>query len=98
MQRQGPFRFFVMLLAIAAMLSVATASSSSAHFHAKPPANGCDVCFAAHVASLEAKTIAPVALAPRAHGWITLCSAISGYQLFRSKAFLTRGPPSFPVA
>src|SRR5438132_11984977 len=98
MQRQGPIRYFVLLLALAAMLGVATASSSSSHFHAKPAASGCDVCFAAHVASLEAKTIAPGPVAPQVHGSITLCAGISGYRIFRNKAFLTRGPPSSPVA
>src|SRR5947208_478577 len=97
MKWPGKFRFFVLLIAIAAVLGVATASASPAHFHANPPANGCDLCFAAHVASLEAAIIAAVAHAPLWHGHITVCSPISGYQLFHSKASLTRGPPSSTV-
>jgi hypothetical protein len=90
----GKFRFFVLLIAIAAVLGVATASASPAHFHADPPTNGCDLCFAAHVASLEPGAIAAVTHAPLWDGPITLCSPIPGYQIFRSSAYLTRGPPS----
>jgi hypothetical protein len=98
MKWPGSIRFFVLLIAIAALLGVATVSSSPAHFHANPPANGCDLCFAAHVASLEARTIATVDHALLLQGRIVLCSAISGYQVFRSKAFLTRGPPSLSLS
>jgi hypothetical protein len=98
MKWRGKFRFFVLLLAIAAVLGVATATASPAHFHANPPSNGCDLCFAAHVASLEAANIAAATHTPLWDGHITLCSPVLGYQLFRSKASLTRGPPSFFVS
>src|SRR4051812_17199099 len=94
MKWPGKLRFLVVLIAIAAMLGVVTASASPSHFHSNPPASGCDLCVAAHVASLEAAIIASVAHAPLWHGHITLYSPVSGYQLFRSEAALTRGPPS----
>lgn len=87
-----------MILALAAMIGIATASTSPAHFHAKPPSNGCDICFTAHIASLEAKTIAAAIQAPQVHDCILAAVAISGYRLFRGKAALTRGPPSLSLA
>ena len=43
----------------------------------------------------EAKTIAVLIQTPQTHGFVLLSPAISsGYQLFHSKAALTRGPPS----
>jgi hypothetical protein len=93
MKWPGTFRFLILLLAIASVLGVATAASSPAHFHANPPSSGCDVCFAAHVASLEARTVAALIHTPVLYGHVTLLAARSGYRLFRSSASLTRGPP-----
>lgn len=98
MKWPGTFRFLIVLLAIASVLGVATAASSPAHFHANPPSSGCDVCFAAHVASLEAKTIAALTYAPVLYGQVALLPALSGYQLFRSSASLSRGPPSLTLS
>lgn len=86
-------RILVMVVAIAAVLGVATGSASPAHFHLKAPAGGCDICFAAHVAAFEAKSLAVSLQAPHVVERITTCSAISGYQLYLSKSSLTRGPP-----
>lgn len=81
------------------MLGVATAAASPAHFHASAPARGCDICFTAHIASLEAKSIAALIQTPQTHGFLITGLAISsGYQLFRTKASLTRGPPSLSLS
>ena len=92
------FRAVILLLAIAAMLGVAAASSSPAHFHAKPPANGCDICFTAHIVSLEAKAIPAIVHAPRVYGFLAPSAAVSGYRLLRGSESLTRGPPSTHIA
>jgi hypothetical protein len=97
MRNLRTFRFVILLVALAAMLGVVTASSSPAHFHAKPPANGCDICFTAHVASVEAKVVAATVHAPHVHGFIVLRTAISHYRLLRGESSLTRGPPVCPI-
>ena len=90
-------RIVVMVVAIAAIVGVATGSASPAHFHLKTPAGSCDICFAAHVAAFEAKSVAVVLQAPHIVGRIATCSAISGYQLYLSKSSLTRGPPALAL-
>ena len=90
-------RVCIVLLAIAALLGVATGSNSPAHRHAKAPAGGCEICFAAHVASFEAKAFRAILHAPQVVGRIALCPAVSCYRLFYRSSFLTRGPPSISL-
>lgn len=89
-------RACIVLLAIVALLGVATDSTSPAHLHAKAPAGGCDICFAAHVASLEAKTATAILQTPQVFGLITAFLAFSTYRLLYKCSFLSRGPPSRP--
>jgi hypothetical protein len=90
-------RVCIVILAIVAMLGVATGSTSPAHLHAKAPSGGCDICFAAHVASLEAKTNTAILQTPQVFGRITAFSALSSYRLLYRSSFLTRGPPSLSL-
>ncbi|MES1260147.1 MAG: hypothetical protein ABUS49_00320 [Acidobacteriota bacterium] len=90
-------RVCIVLVAIVAMLGVATSATSSAHLHPKAPAGGCDICLAAHVASLEAKAVTTILQTPRVFGRITASATVPGYRLLYRSSFLTRGPPSFSL-
>jgi hypothetical protein len=91
----GWLRFLVIMVAIAALLGVAAGSVTPAHLHAKAPAGGsCDICFAAHLASPEAASLASVLPAPETEGNVSVCETCAGYQLIHSTSFSTRGPPS----
>ena len=90
-------RVCIVLLAIAAMLGVATSSTSPAHLHPKAPAGGCDICFAAHVAALEAKTVTTILQTPQVFGRVTACATVSSYRLLCRNPFLTRGPPFYSL-
>jgi len=90
-------RILVMAFAIVAILGVATGSASPAHFHLKAPAGGCDICFAAHIASFEAKSLASFLAVPEQAGQTVICTAASGYQSFRSRSSLSRGPPTLAL-
>lgn len=94
MYRRSPFRLIVLLLALTAMLGVATASASPAHFHAKPPATSCDICFTAQLASLEAKAIGAIPLVCPVQICLIAAAPDTRYRLFRTDPALTRGPPS----
>ena len=86
-------RVCIVLLALVALLGVATDSTSPAHLHAKAPAGGCDICFAAHVASLEAKTGTAMLLTPQVFGRLASFCVVSGYRLLHESSVLSRGPP-----
>ena len=88
-------RIAVLLLAIVATLGVSAASSSPAHNHAGQPANGCEICFTAHLVSVAPQGIVQLLHAPDVQGRITQATALAGYCLLRSSASVTRGPPSF---
>jgi len=72
---------------------VATASASPAHAHLKTPDAGCDVCFTAHITSVETPS-AYVFLAPEIRGVVTILPVLLGYQPCDSESFSSRGPPS----
>jgi hypothetical protein len=88
------FRIAVIALAILATLGVSMASESAAHFHAKPPASGCDICFTAHLSSGPAGSAQPVLNAPQLRWQFTPGTAFAGYRFLQSSTSLTRGPPS----
>ena len=88
------FRIAVIVLAILATLGVSMASESASHFHAKPPASGCGICFTAHLSSGPAGSAQPVLNAPQLQGHFTPEAAFAGYHFLQSHTSLTRGPPS----
>lgn len=88
------FRIAVLLVAIFAILGVSMAAESATHFHAKPPASGCDICFTAHLAAGPAGSSAPPIQAPQPQGQYLSGPAIAGYRFLHSTASLTRGPPA----
>jgi len=69
------------------------AAETTSHFHAKPPANGCDICFTAHLGARPAGSVIHFLQAPQAQGRYTPGRAVSGYQFLHGKTSLTRGPP-----
>jgi hypothetical protein len=87
-------RIAVLVLAIVAMLGVSAASASPAHFHAKPPVSGCDLCLNAHVTAEQAKPAVCFFDIPELHVRFVPGIAAAGYQLLSGSATLTRGPPS----
>jgi hypothetical protein len=88
-------RLCVIMVAIAALLGVAAGSTAPEHLHAKAPAGGgCDICFAAHIASPQAASSVRALPAPEVTGSVSLYKACPGYQFVRSSSPSTRGPPS----
>lgn len=90
----APFRVAIMVAAIAALLVVAMASSTAAHFHARSNGGQCDICMTAHVVSLEAHAVFCLFGAVEAHERLAAGVAVTGYQLLLAYSSFSRGPPS----
>jgi hypothetical protein len=90
-------RIAVLLLAIVATLGVSMAAESPAHFHLKQPANGCDLCFTAHLTARPAGSVVHVLPAPQTQSHFVSGAVALGYQSLQSKSSLTRGPPSLSL-
>ena len=86
-------RIFAVILAIIAMLCVSAASASPAHTHLTGPADRCDICVTAHLASQQAAVI-QVVHAPELQGFLPPAAVIQRTELRRILSLLTRGPPS----
>jgi len=86
-------RIFVVILAIMAMLCVSAASASPAHTHLTGPADRCDICVTAHLASQQA-TVIQVVHALALQSFLPPPAAVLSVQTLRILALLTRGPPS----
>jgi hypothetical protein len=93
----GPLRVAILIAAIVAMLSVAMASGSAAHFHERSTGGQCDVCVTAHVVSLEARAVFHQFGAVQVHERLAARQAISGYQFLLVHSSFSRGLPSFTV-
>ena len=87
-------RIAVLLVALAAMLGVVTASASPAHAHLKAPDAGCDICITAHFSAVETPYVL-VFHGPEIQGLITFLPLLSGYQPYDSESSSSRGPPAF---
>lgn len=88
-----PWRLLVLFAVILALLGVATASASPAHFHPKT-ATGCDICLTASLtAGAEVAEIQVLAV-PQQRGMLEAPAASSFYSLLRYHATHTRGPPA----
>jgi hypothetical protein len=92
-RKSGLFRTAILIAAVLALLGVAMASTSPAHFHERAGGR-CDICATAHVVSLEAQTVFHFV------GSVAVCdrlappAAASAYQLLLDSASSSRGPPS----
>ncbi len=86
-------RIFAVILAITAMLCVSAASASPAHTHLTGPADHCDICVTAHLASQQA-TVIQVVHALELQSFLPPAAVIRRTELRRILALLTRGPPS----
>ncbi len=89
-------RIAILVVAIAAMLGVVTASASPLHSHLKSSAAGCDICFTAHMSAVETPA-AHVMHGPEVQGLITFLPTLSGYQPYDSESSSSRGPPSLSL-
>ena len=89
-------RICAMLVALIALLAVSAAAESPAHFHLKQPPSGCDLCFAAHLASSGAQDTQPWQ-APDVEARNTIVSAFFGYERISRNRSLSRGPPSLSL-
>ncbi|HXJ39025.1 MAG TPA: hypothetical protein VNH18_07090 [Bryobacteraceae bacterium] len=90
------WRLCVLFVVILALLGVATASASPAHFHPKT-ATGCDVCLtASHTAAAKLGST-QLLQAPQTRRAATLILAHFRYELLRYHASHTRGPPSLAL-
>ena len=85
-------RIAILVVALAAMLGVVTASAAPAHAHLKTPDAGCDICFTAHLTAVDTPC-GYVFLAPQIEGVITVLPMLSGYQPCDSESSSSRGPP-----
>jgi hypothetical protein len=90
-------RAAIMMVAVAALLGVAMASSTSAHFHARSTGGQCDICMTAHVVSLEARAVFHLFGAVEVHERIAPGVAITGYQLLLAHSSFSRGPPALSL-
>jgi hypothetical protein len=86
-------RIAVLLVAIAAMLGVVTASASPAHSHLNGSAAGCDICYTAHMSAVETPAVL-LFHGPEIQGLIVFLPLLSGYQPYDSELSSSRGPPS----
>ena len=90
---RSTWRMVVLLAVILALLGVATASASPAHFHPKT-ATGCDLCLTASLtasAQLAQTEAVPV---PQSRALAEILTVQSRYELLRYHASHTRGPPA----
>lgn len=85
-------RIAVLLVALAAMLGVVTASASPAHAHLKTPDAGCDICITAHFSAVKTPA-ALIIQGPEIQGLVSFLPLLSGYQPFDSESSSSRGPP-----
>jgi hypothetical protein len=90
-------RAAILIVAIAAMLGIAMASGSAAHFHTGSAGGQCDVCMTAHVVSVEARAVFHLFGSVEVHERLTPGSAISGYHLLLAHSSFSRGPPSLAL-
>lgn len=88
-----PWRLLVLFAVILALLGVATASASPAHFHPKT-ATGCDLCVSASLMAGGEIATVQVLAAPRQRGKLDASATGSAYSLLRHHATHTRGPPA----
>ncbi|GEM_PF-5230536 len=86
-------RIAAVLLALIALLGVASAAASPAHIHLTTPDAGCDICLTAHMAAADTPCTL-VFLAPEVRGVLTVLPVLSGYQAHSSESTYSRGPPS----
>jgi hypothetical protein len=90
-----PLRAAILIVAIAAMLGVAMASGSAAHFHERSTGGGqCDICMTAHVVSLEARAFFHLFGAVQSQERVAPAVAAPGYQLLLAHSSFSRGPPT----
>jgi hypothetical protein len=85
-------RICILLVLAAALLGVATASASPAHFHTNASPSGCDVCFVAHAAMVETPSLHLV-YGPDIAGRTSILPPFFGYQTFSAQPHCSRGPP-----
>lgn len=88
-----PWRVLVLFAVILALLGVASASASPAHFHPKT-ATGCDLCVSASLLAGGEIATVQVLAAPRQRGMLDAAATGSAYSLLRYHATHTRGPPA----
>lgn len=91
-------KILILLLALIAMLGVATASTSPAHLHLTSSSNRCDLCFTAQIAAFENPSVQLLQL-PAVTGRLSLFLAVTTYIPVNSQPNCSRGPPApfFPV-
>ena len=87
-------RAAIMVAAIAALLGVAMASGTAAHFHARSGGGQCDICMTAHVVSVEARGVFHHFGAVEVRERLAPGAAVDGYQLLLAHSSFSRGPPS----
>jgi hypothetical protein len=90
-------RAAILIAAITALLGVAMAADSAAHFHARSTGGQCDICMTAHVVSLEARAVFHLFGAVEVHERLAPGVAITGYQLLLAHPSFSRGPPSLAL-
>jgi hypothetical protein len=86
-------RIFALCLALLGLFGVSAAAASAAHDHAAGPANGCTICFVAHLAALQTRTVHAV-FALEYRGRASLPPSGPDYTAVFARTFFTRGPPS----
>lgn len=84
---------FVLLVALATMLGVATASTLPAHWHNDAAPGRCDLCFTAHVAVFESPS-AQALPAPELSGRALVVLRYFGYKPTAAAPGSSRGPPA----
>jgi hypothetical protein len=90
------WRVCVLFAVILALLGVATATASPAHFHPKT-ASGCDLCLTAGLTAAAELAQVQALPAPQTRTLAGVMLAQSSYELLRYHASHTRGPPSTAV-
>jgi hypothetical protein len=89
-----PLRAAILIVAIAAMLGVAMASGTAAHFHSRSTGGQCDICATAHVVSVQPRAVFHLFGAVESQERLAPGAAITGYQLLLAHSSFSRGPPS----
>ena len=87
-------RIAVLLVALAAMLGIATVSASPLHNHLTGSAAGCDICFSAHLPAVETPAV-HVLHDPQTAEPLIFTSAVVVYQALDGESSSSRGPPAF---
>lgn len=84
---------FVLLVALAAMLGVASASVTPAHWHHDSAPGRCDLCFTAHVAAFESSSVDGLP-EPEVSGQVAITVLFFGYKPATAVSSSSRGPPA----